>query len=268
MVIIIKPYSLIVLIFFLMIYKKKLIVDINDPLDRKEFLGRFKFLLMVKLFNGKLIFESIEFKNYCENKYGAIGYLIDDYSQVEDFIPTPWSDRSNYVLWFGNSGNSDTLLRAVELLHYLNSLGYKLLINGLREDVSQDLQKLGIDFISISTQTRSEYLGLLSTSKFAIIPFDKEDPIHAYRGNLKIKIAMGAGCVVFGEEMEMHNRIVKFGENGFLFNSDNQNPFINLLKKNNINFQKISDNATKSIKNIGLKEDYKNKYHSLATNFE
>ena len=260
--IIIKPSSVLSILILLAVYKKKLYIDINDPLDQTEFLGYFRFRLLLFLFKNRIIYE---FKAYCEKKYGYTGELIDDYSQYEDFEFPNWHERKNVILWFGDQGNSENLIRVIDLLSHMNSVGFVLNVVGLSNGAKSLLSKNHIRYSELIPKSRDDFLKILSESKFSIIPFDREKKIHTLRGNLKVKISMAAGCIVFAEKIPMHTRLINDQENGFLFDSRSLESFINRIKMYNYNFSEISKNATRDIKILGTRDDYRKKYLDLIT---
>lgn len=263
-VIIVKPWSYPVCLFIKILFGERVYLDINDPLHLDCFWGGTSFNFLSKTFKKNLIFESVEYLEYCSKEFNLTGTLIEDYAQYEDFIDCEWSIRENRVVWYGNPELSLELLRYKNFFLYLNSVNIQIYIVGASDLVADVLQGGGVLLSRPRFDARQDFLHFLSHSKFIFIPFDSFNPLHTLRGNLKLKFAMGAGCAVFAQEIPMHLRLMLHGLNGFLFK--NEDDLLTAFKEALIltDFELISKNALKTVRDLGDRNCYRNKYLMLG----
>lgn len=261
-VVILKPWSLLVSLILLFIFKKKLYIDINDPLHLDNFIGEWKFKIYLAIFHKRLIFESKEYLNYCNKRFKITGTLIEDFSQYDEFPFSSWSQKKRSVIWFGNYGNSYELIRHIDIIRHFNAQGYQLVVLGPSKLVIEKLHDNSINFHEIKQKSRASLLNAISKSRFAFIPFNASSDLHTLRGNLKVKFAMAGGCCVLASNLLMHRRLINHGRNGFLFNDT-----INASEINEIieckKLKMISENAKKTILTLGTKKQHFEKFLKL-----
>ena len=260
-IIIVKPWS----IFFIKLMlklRRNLYIDINDPLHLDQFLGIDKFSKLIKFFNKKIIFESIEYKEYCNKNFNVEGYLIEDYSQKDFFKIPSWSDRLNRIIWFGDKINSKRLLDYKKELYLLTASNKWIMVTiGADESVIEELKKFNINIICMNPKNRQEYREILSYSKVSIILFKENEELDELRGNLKLKFSMAAGCFPVATNIKMHQRLIRNGFNGVLLKD--KNSLLEILNYSNDEINKIASQARETIELMGSLEDKKNEYLNL-----
>jgi hypothetical protein len=262
-IIIVKPWSFLIAIFLNFFFRKKIYLDINDPLHLPIFLGGWKFSLLLKVFGGGVIFESLEYKNYCEKKYGVEGLLLDDYSQWEDIEPISAFKKKMVIYWYGDPLLSHLLIEYVDFFKIFSEAGGVLKLSGADSEVLGELIESGVAVHVPDIKRREDFLSELAGSMFVFAPFDKDSLLHTLRGNLKAKIAMGAGCVVIAQDIAMHKRLIVHGENGWLFDDLNSLSFLIKSLANTQEIERMSKAARASIIKLGSRNFYIDRYMEI-----
>ena len=260
-VIIVKPWSILIALSLGLIFqRRKVFLDINDPLHLPEFLGESRFKLFLFFFRNNLIFESEEYYKYCKKKYHVEGRIIEDYAQIEDIPEVEWAKKEKQLLWYGDKKISEILVEYASALNAFQNAGYCIKTIGASDHVIAFLKKRGLCIDILKPKSRDDFLSILAKSRFVIAPFNPDLPLHTMRGNLKVKIAMASGACVVAEDMAMHRRLVQDSINGFLINKKTSIEEIDSRIVNCINLANISENARKSIKTLGDRRKSFNKY--------
>jgi glycosyltransferase involved in cell wall biosynthesis len=107
--------------------------------------------------------------------------------------------------------------------------------------VVAELRRKGCVLKNIEKYNHEELQELLSSASLSFVPMPNVD-LYELRGNLKIKLAMAAGCITVASDLQMHRRLIKSGINGYLFRDYED------FKKT---LNKISSELSGSIKRIG-----------------
>lgn len=228
-IIINKPKNVLELIL-LKLFLNEIIVDINDRMDTKEQLGIFNKIKLRLIFNlaDKIIFESPEYFEYLSYKK-----IISNNKRkiiLEDIIENReinYASKKDSVIWIGSQHTSTELLKIKQLLLVLNDK-YKIIFLGISNEVMWEMEKIGLKFEYKIDYDLRDISEKCMVSKFGLAPMELRT-VNKVRGNLKIKIYMSYGVIPICTKMQMHERLIKEGVNGF-FIEYNQN-----------NFQKIAD---------------------------
>ena len=241
----IKQDSLILIFLIRKILNIKVIFDLNDPLHLFTYVGEEKCIKLIN-FVDYTIFESPEYRDFLKNKYSVKSIVIEDTPQFE-YIFTNYSVREKVVVWVGSPVTSNILLEFIPHILELNRNGYKIKLIGASIQVNKTLLNAGISTILIEKYDHNKMVEILSTAKLAFVPMFNEN-LYLLRGNLKAKISMACGCLVIASNNKMHKRIIRDGENGFLF--DSYDEFYNILKDkltNTLEVDKIAFNGNKYV---------------------
>lgn len=214
----IKNYSL-VNIVLCKIWGYKIFIDVNDPIHMREFLGifsRLKFLILLKIADG-IVFESAENHELWKNKVSNKSVIIEDSPQFE-FIDLVDNLRSKSVVWYGSPDTSEVLFDYIEYFKDFAKLGYKIKLLGCQEKLIKILSDSGILVEYYPSYDFAFLKSVLTDAEISFVPMPNTD-LYNLRGNLKAKIGMACGCIVFSSNNMMHQRLINDGEDGFLFNS-------------------------------------------------
>lgn len=213
----IKPSSILLLLYCRYLLGLKTFIDVNDPLHLPEHLGRFakiKFYLFLKIANG-IVFESPEYQSYCR-KFNIISAVIEDTPQFEiSFIN--YKNREPEVVWFGSPETSKILLNYLEHLKAFTSYGYKITLLGAQIDIVNAIKDYGVKVNLIESYDHQLLVKTVSEASISFIPMPNTASYNL-RGNLKLKLSMACGCIAVASNLPMHSRLVSSGINGYLFN--------------------------------------------------
>jgi glycosyltransferase involved in cell wall biosynthesis len=215
----IKPHSLLVLLISRYLFRFTIYIDVNDPLHLKEHLGRFskvKFWFYMKVCNGA-IFESEEYAKFNIENFEKIR-VVEDTPQFElSYIN--FHNRKKKVIWFGSAETSKELIIYMDFFKKFKSEQIEIELLGVDDRVINVFRSEKIDFKFHKTYNHELLMDLLSDSLYSFVPMP-DKPLYTLRGNLKVKFAMAAGCIVIASNINMHKRLIDHGKNGFLFSSD------------------------------------------------
>ncbi len=215
----IKPTSILALIVSRYFFGLKTFIDVNDPLHLHQFLGRFseiKIRIFMAIVDG-VIFESLEYQNYCE-KWSLKNYtLIEDTPQFEISLVN-YSARERYVVWFGSPQTSNVLLSFIDHLKLFSKKGYKVWLLGAAKDVVEKIKENGISVKLTEKYDHKILIETLSSATFSFVPMPNTN-LFSLRGNLKAKLSMACGCLTIASNLPMHERLIDNYRNGYLFNA-------------------------------------------------
>lgn len=132
-----------------------------------------------------------------------------------------------------------------------------------KEELSKLRDKLGLSVNFISPMTNSELLSSYKKYKFFILS-------SKFEGNPKVLLeAMGAGCIVIGNNIDSIKEIITNKKDGFIFDFQvgTSNHFMNIIDEKFKTLQLISETAHKKILDINSFNNYldneKNDYNGL-----
>lgn len=222
-VLIIKPNSILLVLFVRFFLGVKCIVDINDPIHLPEFVGKIRTLGILKLSN-LIIFESPEYSSYWSNRGITRSVVIEDTPQFE-FIYLDFLKREHTVVWVGSPSTSKVLLNYIPHLHLFSAHQYSIKLLGASDLVAEELKKAGLSVTTINQYDHTTLVNQLSNSQISFVPMPNED-LYTLRGNLKAKISMACGCLTIASRNKMHERLITDGKTGYLFDSINSLDYI------------------------------------------
>jgi glycosyltransferase involved in cell wall biosynthesis len=132
-----------------------------------------------------------------------------------------------------------------------------------KEELSKLKDKLGLSVNFISPMTNSELLSFYKKYKFFILS-------SKFEGNPKVLLeAMGAGCIVIGNNIDSIKEIITNKKDGFIFDFEvgTSNHFIDIIDEKFKTLQLISETAHKKILDNNSFDNYldneKNDYNVL-----
>tara|TARA_Y100000389_G_scaffold205130_1_gene263723 strand:- start:13287 stop:14417 length:1131 start_codon:yes stop_codon:yes gene_type:complete len=132
-----------------------------------------------------------------------------------------------------------------------------------KEELSKLKDKLGLSVNFISPMTNSELLSSYKKYKFFILS-------SKFEGNPKVLLeAMGAGCIVIGNNIDSIKEIITNKKDGFIFDFEvgTSNHFMNIIDEKFKTLQLISETAHKKILDNNSFDNYldneKNDYNVL-----
>lgn len=218
---VVKPLSPIEILILRIFINLKVVVDINDPMHLKNFLGNFsklKFYLIIFFANG-VIFESKEnheiWKKYCKNK----SCVIEDTPQFLPNDSLAYVERQKKLLWVGSPETSITLVGASDAIKAFQDAGYLIRLMGASHDVIKKLQTNGILVENTFKYSRDQMVKNMKNCSICFIPMPNED-LFNLRGNLKAKLPMSMGSIVVAQKNKMHKRLITNDFSGYLFEND------------------------------------------------
>lgn len=213
----IKPSSVILLALCRFVFNYRIFIDVNDPLHRREHLGRFskiKFICMANISNG-IVYESMENEKQTRKWHISSTAIIEDTPQFEiSFIN--YRIRAKNVVWFGSPATSYILTDYIDFFKKFNQSGFGVVLLGADKKVQEFFNVNSVEYKSIDKYDHEILLEVLSENLLSFVPMPN---IEAYnlRGNLKAKLSMAAGCITIASDLEMHRRLIHENETGFLF---------------------------------------------------
>lgn len=218
----IKPNSVLLLLISKYVLSLKTFIDVNDPLHLPEHLGYFsklKFKLMLMIVNGA-VFESQEYKLYCEKNISKNSILIEDTPQFEiSFIN--YAQRQPVVIWYGSPETSMVLISYLEYIKEFARYGYEICLLGASPEVVHLIGESGVHVKLVEKYDHESLVNQVSAATIAFIPMPNKDSF-ALRGNLKAKLSMACGCITIASNLSMHSRLIANQVDGYLFDSLNE----------------------------------------------
>lgn len=227
----IKPNSPLLIFIIKYLLGMKIMVDVNDPYHLPELLGFNKTKKIFK-YADKLIFESEEYANYWNKKYGNKIEIISDTPQHE-CIYLNSNYRNKSVIWVGSIHTAQYLLQYKKYFELFSEYGYEIKFLGVSKNIFTNQFNRINDYKFIENYNVEILAHQLSSSLISFIPMPDED-LFNLRGNLKAKISMGYGCLTIVSNLEMHKKIINHGVNGYLFDDfeDFEKILINIENRN------------------------------------
>lgn len=195
------------------------VLDINDPYHHSRILGPVRATILFLLYPKK-VFESIEYLQFCQSTppFSALvsnAKIIEDTHQHSCIVD--FDKKKPIVAWVGSSHTCTVLNDYILHLQYLNSIGLRISLLGLKPAVRHILDSHRISYDYKSQYTFEDLEHLLSTAQFAFVPMPANDELFTLRGNLKAKLCMSFGCCVLASKLPMHQRLIMHGYDGILF---------------------------------------------------
>lgn len=234
---------------FLIKKKKKVVYEVHEIFSEQNYKVKDLEKYVLKNATG-LVFINEFLANYTKKKFNVtqnlkiirngcdfkFGYVHKDFSDI---------DAIYYIGSFQRWKGVEFLIEAI------NKTNYKLCIvgDGPQKKELQKKAKKNIEFKGYMEY--NEIKNLLRRVKLAVIPNIKSISTK-FSTPIKLYEYMRASCIVLAPDIPTIREIVKDGENGFLFEIENQKSFLEklnyILSLDKEKLKQISKNAYESVK--------------------